>query len=153
MIHHHLNAPLLALQTKQLKMANTIRSIFQKAYPFRVTMMEYLNATDLATFCYAIGANLTSREREKYLLPIRDLPKQEQWTKSLIAHGNRLTIVGKDTPLWFAKVRHPREYWWSRKSHVTIRVWLGIPPNARDVYVRLGSNRLRRFSLTIGLET
>lgn len=99
-------------------------------------MMEYLNATDLSTFCYVSGVNLTSRERENYLLPIRDLPTQEEWIKSCIAHGNRLTIVGKNIPLWFARVRHPREYWWGRKSHVTIRVWLVIPPNARDVSVR-----------------
>jgi hypothetical protein len=50
---------------------------FENVQPVRHLLINMLSATDLSTFCYAVGIDLTEWERNRYLKPIRDLVEQE----------------------------------------------------------------------------
>ncbi len=109
-----------------------IRDIFVSVYPARVCIMNELTATDLATFCYAYDMELTNLEKSRYLLPIRDLTRHEDWIRSMTKKGHNITIMGKDVPLWFMRVKDPHEYWSMYNYHVTIRVWIICLPIMTD---------------------
>jgi hypothetical protein len=110
----------------------TIRDLFNTLYPFRESLMHSLTATDLATFCYSTKIELSEQERSKYLVPIRDLPQQEEWIRNWVKGGNRLTIMGKDIPVWFERIKNPHLYWAKYTNHITIRVWIIVPPSVKD---------------------
>ena len=105
-----------------------ITDLFELYNPVRVSLMESLTATDLATFCHASKMHLTDMEKKKYLVPIRDLIEQEEWIRSWIKEGNRISIMGKDISLWFNRIRNPEWYWTNRSEHTIVRVWMIVGP-------------------------
>ncbi|KAK3626279.1 hypothetical protein LTR22_023219 [Elasticomyces elasticus] len=107
--------------------SHDIQDLFMTVYSIRVSMMEHLTATDLATLCYALELSLTQQEKNMYLLPIRDLPRQEQWIKSRVENGARVTIMSKDLPLWLMRMRNPHEYWSMCTTHIAVRIWIIAP--------------------------
>ncbi|KAK5674007.1 hypothetical protein LTS10_013228 [Elasticomyces elasticus] len=103
---------------------HTIKSIFENIYPIRSELTEMLTATDLSTFCYAFDIELTDKEKDHYLKPIRDLVDQEEWIRSEVAKGTKISIVGTSLPLWIMRIREPTKYWSTFKKYVAIRVWI-----------------------------
>jgi hypothetical protein len=109
-----------------------IEHLFETLYPFRESLMHNLTATDLATFCYSAKIKLSEQEKTKYLVPIRDLPQQEEWIRNWVKDGNRLTIMGKNIPLWFERIKNPHRYWAEYERHVAVRMWIIVPPAQKD---------------------
>ncbi|KAK4901406.1 hypothetical protein LTR49_027288 [Elasticomyces elasticus] len=103
---------------------HTIKSMFESIYPIRSRLTEMLTATDLSTFCYTFDIELTDKEKDYYLRPIRDLVDQEEWIRSEVAKGTKISIVGTDLPLWIMRIKDPVRYWSTFKEYVTIRVWI-----------------------------
>ncbi|KAK4897673.1 hypothetical protein LTR49_027949 [Elasticomyces elasticus] len=119
----------LANQVRKLKTnvamkTHTIKSMFENIYPIRSRLTEMLMATDLSTFCYTFDIELTDKEKDYYLRPIRDLVDQEERIKSEVVKGTKISIVGTDLPLWIMRIKEPTKYWGTFKECVTIRVWI-----------------------------
>ncbi|KAK3613774.1 hypothetical protein LTR56_027511 [Elasticomyces elasticus] len=112
------------LETNMAPETHNIQNLFRTVYPFRISMMGHLTATDLATLCYALELSLTQQERDMYLLLIRDLPNQRQWIESRVENGARVTIVSKDLPSWLMRVKNPYQYWDTRTTHIVMRIWI-----------------------------
>ncbi|KAK5725121.1 hypothetical protein LTR17_013234 [Elasticomyces elasticus] len=90
---------------------HTIKSMFENICPIRSRLTEMLMVTDLSTFCYTFDIELTAKEKDYYLRPIRDLVDQEEWIKSEVVKGTTISIVGTDLPLWIMRIKEPTQYW------------------------------------------
>ncbi|KAK3614888.1 hypothetical protein LTR56_026946 [Elasticomyces elasticus] len=112
--------------------SHSIQDLFRTVYPFRVSMMEHLTATDLATLCYAFELSLTQQERNVYLLPTRDLLKQKQWIESRVENGAKVTMMSKDLPLWLMRIENPHRYWSIYTTHIVVRIWIIGPFSAEE---------------------
>jgi hypothetical protein len=106
------------------KTAISIFHLFENVYPVRHQIMFYTTATSLSTFCYATGIQLTDKEKEEFLKPIRDIPVQQEWIKSEIEKGTRISIVGKDVPAWLTRIKNPKEYWTIFRHNPILRIWI-----------------------------
>ena len=98
--------------------------LFESIHLMRHRLMNELTAKDLRTFCYTISCQLTDEERRMYLQPLRDLVEQEDWTRTEVGKGTKISIVSTHLPVWMMRVRRPEEYWKTFKDHITIKIWI-----------------------------
>ncbi|KAK5162661.1 uncharacterized protein LTR77_011267 [Saxophila tyrrhenica] len=106
------------------KMPNALLHLLENVAPARVTIMNMLSATNLATVCYACPILLTNWEKETFLKPIRDLPEQEEWIRDRVAKGSTVKILGANIPLWLTRIRAPSKYWSRFNQHTTVAIWI-----------------------------
>jgi len=102
----------------------TIGNVFENVYPARRQIMIYCSATDLSTLCYAMKFELTEKEKEEFLKPIRDIPVQQDWIRAEVEKGTRISIVGSDVSVWLARIKDPEQYWNVFKQHPMLRIWI-----------------------------
>ncbi|KAK3614684.1 hypothetical protein LTR56_027091 [Elasticomyces elasticus] len=112
--------------------SHSIQDLFRAVYPFRISLMEHLTATDLATLCYAFELSLTQQEWNVYLLPFRDLPKQREWIESRVEDGAKVTMMSKDLPLWLMRMQNPHRYWSMYTTHIVVSIWIIGPFSAEE---------------------
>jgi hypothetical protein len=101
-----------------------IIDLFENVYPVRCRIMVHSTATSLSTFCYASGIQLTDREKDEFLKPIRDIPMQEDWIRTEVGKGTRISIIGKDVLAWLTRIRNPKEYWDMFKDNPMLHIWI-----------------------------
>jgi hypothetical protein len=109
------------IRTKNM---TTLTNMFETVYPVRRQIMISCSATDLSTLCYAMKFELTEKEKDEFLKPIRDMPVQQDWIRSEVEKGTRISIVGKDVVMWLCRIRDPEQYWNMFSKHSMLRIWL-----------------------------
>lgn len=101
-----------------------IGRLFVLLLPFRNALMDCLGATDLATFCYTIGYQMTDWEKDEFLDMTRDMPVQRKGIKEAVQNGVSIRLVGQNLHLLMMRIRNPRRYWDMFERHVVIRIWI-----------------------------
>lgn len=84
----------VTLALKQSSMQ--LLELLTRFVPVRESLFLHLLPSELARFAASIRLHLTKDEREKYLIPIRQLGKYESVARSYVADGYHAFIIGKD---------------------------------------------------------
>ena len=84
-----------------------LKSVFHIITPFRDSLVQLLSAVETSMMIEILGYDITENERRRYLHPLKALGAWEHWTRSKIAEGLSVTLVGKDIWRMLRDIRHP----------------------------------------------
>lgn len=103
-----------------------LKRMFENEYPIRSKLMNYLSATSLSMFCHAYDISLTTREKDSFLNPIRDMNDISDWIKNKMKDGHTVLLIGKDVERFVNRIKSPGMYEGEKVMMAPVTVWVAV---------------------------
>lgn len=105
-------------------------------YPIMTSVMGHLNASDTASFLWALEIKPTKTMWKRYLDPMRDLHMIMDWIEQQKVDGVRLLLIGSDVRRWVNRIESPWDESWKREYPIMLWV-MAVPSDGLSPLERL----------------
>ncbi len=103
-----------------------LADIIEYVKPAKRLIFNSLNASEVSLTARLVRHELSEKEEETWLSPIRDLPEHADWAVDLLRLGHSVSLIGKDVTWLLWRIRKPLEYRLRYPKPRKLVIWLCV---------------------------